>query len=175
MSSVNYVLCNAVCKATVIPSAAFVKKWAACLQCLECFDFQELNFKNQRSVGERGEQGKDLLKSKNHDRHQAAVRIVHTCRSACNKTPLKSYFLGYQAIVCFRLQGGRNSPLKEFKAYACGCDERSNNNSAGGLLKQDRGVAGVTVLSPSLGVTRVAGRRFTSQNKRTLAELGRLW
>jgi hypothetical protein len=115
MSSVNYVMCNAVCKATVIPSAAFVKKCAACLQCLECSDFQELTFKNQRSVGERGEQGKDLLQSENYDRHQVGVCIVHTCRLACNKTPLKSYFLGYQAIVYFRLQGGRNSPLKNLK------------------------------------------------------------
>ena len=58
------------------------------------------------------------------------------------------------------------------KACACGCDERSNNNSARGLLKQERGVAGVTNLSPSLGVTRVAGKRFTSQiGRRTLAEL----
>jgi len=64
-----------------------------------CSVWSVLTFKNQRSVGKRGEQGKDLLRSENHDRHQVAVRIVHTCRLACNKTPLKSYFLGYQAIV----------------------------------------------------------------------------
>jgi hypothetical protein len=74
----------------------------------------------------------------------------------------------------FQIARRVNLTSQEFKACACGCDERSNNNSAGGLLKQDSGVAGVTVLSPSLGATRVAGRRFTSQNRRTLAELGRL-
>ena len=87
-------MCNAVRKATAIPDCS-VRKNAPIIYSV----WRVLTFKNRRSAAKRGEQGKDLLRSEIHDRHQVAVRTVHTYQLACKKTPLKSYFLGYPAIV----------------------------------------------------------------------------